>query len=223
MIRLHVTGEGQTEQRFVRDVLSMHLGGYNIVADARCVLTSRDKRGNRSFRGGMTTFHKAKRDIEDWMKEDDKSDCRFTTMFDLYALPNDFPGYQQSLSIADPYKRVQFLEDSLGNEMDCDKFIPYIQLHEFEALILADPQKLENEYFEHLAGIQHLAQLMDTLCPELVDDGLETAPSKRIMSYIPKYDKNNAGVSVVETIGMQTLRARCPHFGDWVTKLESLK
>ena len=224
MIRLHVTSEGQTEQNFVRSILSMHLGGFGIIADARCVLTSKDKRSNRIYRGGMTTFTKAKRDIEDWIREDSNADCRFTTMFDLYALPSDFPGYQPSLSITDPYRRVQFLEDALRKDIGCDRFIPYIQLHEFEALILSDPAKLEYKYLDNGEAIRKLARSISGYDnPELIDSGYETAPSKRIIYYIPEYDKNNAGVSVVKAIGMHTLKVKCPHFGDWVAKLESLK
>ena len=39
--RLHVTAEGQTEERFVKDTLSFHLGQFNISTDVRCVLTQR--------------------------------------------------------------------------------------------------------------------------------------------------------------------------------------
>ena len=60
-------------------------------------------------------------------------------MFDLYALPADFPGYAEARREVDPYGKVRILEDALGNDIADRRFIPYIQLHEFEALILADP------------------------------------------------------------------------------------
>lgn len=44
MIRLHVTAEGQTERAFVKTVLGPHLAQYTVFANARCVLTSKDKR-----------------------------------------------------------------------------------------------------------------------------------------------------------------------------------
>ena len=96
----------------------------------------------------MTTYQKAKQDILTWMKEDDHAECRFTTMFDLYRLPDDFPGYEQSKSISDPYLRVMFIERELAKDIDDYRFIPYIQLHEFEALIFADPQRIDWEYME---------------------------------------------------------------------------
>ena len=58
--------------------------------------------------------------------------------------------------------------------------------------------------------------------PELIDDGPETAPSKRILEEIPEYDKVAAGVSVVGKIGLPVLRQKCAHFNGWLTKLEQL-
>ena len=139
MIRLHVTAEGQTEQEFVKTVLTPHLANCEVYADARCVLTSKDKRSCKEYRGGLIGYQKAKNDILAWMKEDKNAECRFTTMFDLYALPDDFPGYDEAGKQANPYRQVQLLEDALAEDIGDLRFVPYIQLHEFETLVLADP------------------------------------------------------------------------------------
>ena len=70
MIRLHITTEGQTEQGFVRRVLAEHLAGFHVFVDARCILTSRDKRTAKEYRGGLIGYEKAKKDILAWIKED---------------------------------------------------------------------------------------------------------------------------------------------------------
>ena len=75
------------------------------------------------------------------MMEDQSTDARFTTMFDLYRLPNNFPSYETSSSIQNPYQRVRILEDALRTDLSDPRFIPYIQLHEFESLLLSDPEK----------------------------------------------------------------------------------
>ena len=227
MIRLHVTAEGQTEQAFVKQLLAPHLAEYGVVTDARCVLTSKDKRAAREYRGGLLSYEKAKADILTWLKEDDHRQCRFTTMFDLYALPSDFPGHVEAMRAGDPYERVRMLEQSMARDISEALIIqhpimPYIQLHEFEALVLADPQKLDREYLEHKDPIDHLISMVGDGNPELIDDGPETAPSKRILAEIPEYDKTTAGVAVVEEIGLQTLRRKCAHFDDWVSRLERL-
>lgn len=61
-------------------------------------------------------------------------------MFDLYALPSNFPKYDESKKISDPYKRVEKLEHAFQEDLDEKRFIPYIQLHEFEALMLSAPE-----------------------------------------------------------------------------------
>ena len=221
-IHLHIIAEGQTEQQFVLKVLAPHLAHYQVYADARCILTSKDKHTGRQSRGGLPNYIKAKNDIQRWLKEDSRKNCRFSTMFDLYALPNDFPDFTNAQKKTDPYQKISCLEAALVQNIGDSRFIPYIQLHEFEALILADAQKLDWEYFEHEAAIDSLVTMVGDTCPELINDGAETAPSKRILKQIPEYDKVTAGWTVVEQIGLATLRHKCPHFNEWLTRLEQL-
>jgi uncharacterized protein YggL (DUF469 family) len=222
MIRLHVTAEGQTEQAFVKKVLAPHLAKSSVFADARCVLTSKDKRTAKEYRGGLLHYQKVKNDILTWLKEDSNTECRFTTMFDLYVLPNDFPAFKEAMHQSDPYKRCEILEDALYQDIGDRRFIPYIQLHEFEALIFADLQKLDWEYLEHDELIKNLMQMVGEQNPELINDGWETAPSKRIIKEIPEYDKVSSGVLVTGKIGLPVLRQRCQHFHEWLICLEKL-
>ena len=50
----------------------------------------------------------------------------------------------------DPYRRVKILEDALRDDISDlrRRFIPYFQVHEFEALLLPDPQKLEAQFYD---------------------------------------------------------------------------
>ena len=222
MIRLHITTEGATELNFVRQVLARHLGDFNIVADARSVLTSKDNRLSREFRGGLVSYQKARQDILNWIKEDNHPECRFTSMFDLYALPQDFPGYAEAQAQRDAYQQVEILEAHLKQDIGEERFIPYIQLHEFEALILADPQQLGEEYLEHDQAIDNLISMVGDKNPELINNGPETAPSKRILNEIPEYDKATAGPAVTKRIVIPKLRERCRHFHEWLSTLEQL-
>ena len=45
------------------------------------------------------------------MKGDRNDDARFTTFFDLYGLPTDFPDYEKARNLSDPYDRVNVLEE----------------------------------------------------------------------------------------------------------------
>jgi hypothetical protein len=222
--RLHITGEGQTEERYVNRALVPHLGNeHQVIADVRAVKTGR-KRG-RDYRGGLLEYEKARQDILDWMKQEGKNkDAWFTTMFDLYALPSEFPGREDASRQADPYEKVRTIESALQREFGHPQFIPYIQLHEFEALVLADPQKLDWEYLEHDTAICNLVALVAGKNPEEINDRPDSAPSKRIIAEIPLYKRQKATVGpvVVEKIGLTTLRRKCRHFREWIEKLESL-
>lgn len=223
-VRLHIVGEGQTEEGFVKSVLKPHLANMNIFADIRMVQTSRDRKTGRINRGGLSSYAKARRDIISWLKQDRKPESRFSTMFDLYALPSDFPNYEEAYSKNDPYRKVEVLEQGLEDDISDPRFIPYIQLHEFEALIFSDIGKLLLEYFEYKPAIEELKQILETFNddPEKIDDGEQTAPSRRILKNVPTYSKTTAGSIIAREIGIEKMREKCSHFNKWVSRLESL-
>ncbi len=88
---------------------------------------------------GLIRYAKLKNDLLRWIREDKNSDARFTSMVDLYRLPSDFPGRDSAMRFRDPFARVQSLEESFGVDIGDRRFIPHIQLHEFEALLFSDP------------------------------------------------------------------------------------
>jgi hypothetical protein len=222
-MRLHVVVEGQTEETFVRRVLAPHLGTFSVWADARSVMTAR-KHG-AIYKGGLPSYALARKDILLWMKDDRNADAAFTTMFDLYGLPMDFPDYDKAKRQSDCRQRVATLEAAMKADIGPPRFTPYIQLHEFEALILADPQKLDCQFIEYDEAIRNLVAMAGSFeSPELIDDGDETAPSKRIIREIAAYEgmKASAGPLIAERIGMATLRAKCQHFAEWLSNLEAV-
>ena len=188
MTRLNVVVEGQTEETFVRDLLAPELATHQIIAAAHAVTTSRKK--GKFYRGGLLKYANLRRDLDLWMKQDRKPDARFSTMLDLYALPNDFPGFEGSRSIGDPIARARFLEDRLFEDLGDPRFVPYLQVHEFEALLFSDPSTFIVAFPDaHLAVEQLVAIATAVSNPELIDDGPETAPGKRIRSLLPKFAK----------------------------------
>ena len=221
-VRLNFIVEGQTEEAFVKRILNPHLANLGVYVKVRCVLMS--WRRNIKHRGGIGSYEKARNDINTWIKEDRNSDVRFTTMFDVYGLPTNFPGYGDAKQKSDPYGRVKVLEDALGEDISDRRFIPHFQLHEFEALLLSDPQKLDLQ-FDSSTGIRQLVDMVASFdSPELINDGDNTAPSKRIIGEIPEYEKMkpSAAPIVAEKIGLPTLRLQCKHFDEWLCRLEML-
>lgn len=225
---IHVLCEGQTEQGFVEEVLRPYLQKQGVKSVKGILITTNKK---KNARGGMLSYNHAVTDIgllRQTKKDDEYARHIFTTMFDLYALPNDFPGYAVAQTIGDPYVRVNSLEADFAKDINDGRFIPYIQLHEFEALLFC--------------GIAHIAKYYpgcDKRCkqlendlldaggnPELINNGPSTAPSKRIIKAIEgdkkthyNYNKPVTGKNVAKQIGIETLRAKCRHFNDWIEKL----
>lgn len=224
MIRLNITVEGQTEETFINQVVVPHLASYNVFVSVRRVET---KRGGQ--RGGMITYQKTKNDLLRWLKEDQHKEVRYTTMIDFYALPNDFPDFHNAYKKSDPYEKVKAIEAAFKEDIKDYRFIPYIQLHEFEALLLAEPTKFKARFIgkEYETSIKNLEKMVKKFrYPELINDNAETAPSKRIIKEIPEYGKKhvkpNAGPMIAQEIGLEIIRKRCPHFNEWITKLETL-
>lgn len=184
------------------------------------------RRHYKEFRGGMTNYAKAKEDILRWLKEEqNNADMAFTTMFDYYALPDDFPGYEEASRELDPYAKVAVIEKTFAEDINDCRFIPYIQLHEFETLLFADPQKFEIEYFDKPEGIEQLCKIASAFeNPELINQGKETAPSKRIIKIYNDYEANKpvVGSMIAHEIGIDTLKRTCTHFNEWMDKLEKL-
>lgn len=222
--RINIVAEGQSEREFAQQSLSEHLLPFGVVVQSRCVMTS--KTWYKTYRGGLLDYGRAKRDIERWIAEEKSGDPYFTTMFDLYALPTDFPGYEAAHRLRNPYEKVALLEQAMREDIGYHKFIPYIQLHEFEALLLGNPDLLLDEYPE---ASQQIAALKQAVAahqgnPELVNDGRETAPSKRIIQLIPEYEGNKVTVGAVLAAmeGIENQKRHCRHFGEWISRLEQL-
>ncbi len=227
MIRLCAVVEGQTEEAFANRTIVPHLALQNVFGAIQLV-ENRRKATERRFKGGIDSFSQIERHLLRWWKQERSSSCWFTTMFDLYALPSDFPGYSEAMRLDDPYERVERLEKAFFeriSEQGCRHFVPYIQLHEFEALILSDPQKLGLEFLEHDRAIDTLIRDVEHFSgPELIDQEPDSAPSKRIIKRIPEYEfrKASAGPVVASKIGLPALREKCPHFNQWLRALEAL-
>jgi hypothetical protein len=225
MIRLNMIVEGQTEETFVRDVLTEHLAARSVFVSCRCVETSRDRKHGKVYRGGLLSYARARNDLHRWMKEDQRPEAHFTTMFDLYALPDDFPGREEARRLTAPQARAEALEAAFARDVDHRRFRPYLQLHEFEALLLSDPSKFDWEFMEHEQAIARLVALSESVSsPEEIDEGEDTAPSKRIIREIPEYEgrKASAGPLIAAKIGLTTLREKCPHFNAWLARIEVL-
>lgn len=218
--RLYIIVEGQTERDFAKESIAAHLAARATEVNVSIIQTNR-KLGKR---GGITNFAKIKNELQLRMKGDPNPDAYFTTMIDLYALPTDFPAWRDAKAKTTPIEKVQTLETAFEKEIGDSRFIPYIQLHEFETLLYCDLSELRRRITNSAAGIEALQKEVSEMSPESINDGVETAPSKRLIAHIPLYEKNKvrAGAPAAAAIGLATLRQRCPHFDNWLSRLEAI-
>lgn len=227
MARLLIHVEGQTEEDFVNEVLQGYLRpkGFESVS-ARIVGNAR----LRQRRGGIRPWPTVKREIISHLKQD--GSCLATTMVDYYGLPKGgnegWPGRDTAQgSSAEKAAHIEAaLEADLVQEMDWRfnprRFVPFIVIHEFEALLFSDCAA-----FSHGIGQPQLAPRFQAVrdefeTPEDINDSPITAPSKRIAALIPGYEKPLLGVLGILSIGLEQIRAQCVHFDRWLTRLETL-
>ncbi len=224
MKRLYLTVEGQTEAAFASNVLVPHLANFNVFLSwPRFTGLHRRRRGRIPQGGLLNTFGHALADMQTWLKEDQSPDARFSMMVDLYSLPRDFPGYEVGMAKIDGRSKASALQLSLAQTIGDVRFVPYLQCHEFEALVLVDPLRIGSVYDVPNPEMAALCQECSAFkSPEEINLGRQSHPKYRIMQKVTGYDENVAGPLLAESIGIPTLRVRCPHFGEWLTTLETL-
>lgn len=224
MKRLYLTVEGQTEAAFATRVLVPHLASFNVFLNPpRFTGLHRRRRGRIPQGGLLNTFRHALADMQTWLKEDQSPDARFSMMVDLYSLPSDFPAYATGMARPTGKAKADALQQSLAEFIADSRFIPYLQCHEFEALVLADPPRIGTIYEVTRAEMEALCLECDAFATsEEINLGQHSHPKYRIEQRVQDYDENVAGPLLAEDIGLPTLRGRCPHFGEWLSRLERL-
>ena len=120
-----------------------------------------------------------------------------------------------------PYDRVRHVESALVQAIDDKRFLPNLVLHEIEAWVLADCGRLGQVLGDSgpAAELERIVQRESG--PELVNDGTDTAPSKRIMSAYPRYTKTVDGPLVIADAGLDSIRCSCPHLDAWLREIEA--
>lgn len=227
MARLLIHVEGETEETFVNEVLGPHLysRGYSRVS-ARLMGNARQ----RDRRGGIRAWSAVKQDILTHLREDPQ--CLAGIMVDYYAMPQTgeraWPGRNKAGGLLFPRKAptirdALFVEirDAMGQSFDARRFIPYVMMHEFEALLFSDCMR-----FAQGIGRPNLAprfqEIRDAFeTPEEINDSPQTAPSKRVQDLVPGYEKPLMGTLAILEIGLEAIRTQCPYFRNWLERLET--
>ena len=219
MKRIIIIGEGQTEQSFCNDLLKFHFIKHKILIENPTI---------RKTHGGIVNWKALKYQIENHLKQD--TTAIVTTLIDYYGMyeHHEYPEWAATQNLIDKTERLAKIENSMLNEIDAGlrrRFIPYIQLHEFESLLFSKESAIVDLIpDELLIGKAELEELMVQYPnPEMINNAPETSPSHRLKKIIKGYSKVLHGELICEGIGLDQLRLKCPHFNEWVSCMERIQ
>src|ERR1700722_13575158 len=224
-MKLFIYVEGQEEELFINRVLRNYLRPFGVEVQRPILAATSFRIGSGGAEvtvGGVTSYEAIREDIINLFAADDIAAVDvLTTLVDLYGLPAPFPGHQEAIAqglTGGP--KAAHIESAWKTDICRANFLPYIQVHEFEALILTRPSALSNLYPEHAGGIEHLrGECASFLTPEDINEVKATSPSHRILARVPTYRKID-GFRHLQDIGLPELKAHCPRFKMWVEQCE---
>jgi hypothetical protein len=218
MRRVHVICEGQTEEEFVREILFPAFLPSGIHLLPSCI-------GRVGHKGGRVNSERLRFDLQQRFRD---RDCLCTTFFDFYGLPLDFPGKAAAAANSDPNGKQRAVTEALARWAassfgdDSRRFLPYVQMHEFEALLFSDPDTLA-AVINAPRSLQSLRSIRAAVqTPEWINDDPNTSPGKRILRLHPSYSKPVDPVLAASRIGLDRIRRECPLFSEWLSALERL-
>jgi len=230
MTRLHILVEGDSEEAFVSDTLRPHLAMFGVFVGTPYMLWTKHLPQGGGYRGGVSKWEKIHKDLRNLLGD---TNAMVSTMLDCYGLPADFPG-KSGLTTADAkegYSMVEKLQKRFAAEIGSRRFIPFLTLFEFESLVFSSP-KVTAAHFglsePKRTKLEHAIQsIVDSAkSVELINGGKNTYPKKRLVSLLEEqgilYGEVRHGSAILQKIGIPAIRAACPHFNAWLTRLESL-
>ncbi|MEO8567751.1 MAG: DUF4276 family protein [Ginsengibacter sp.] len=218
MKRVIIICEGDTEKEFCTKLLSTYFASKNIFLQSPLIKKSM---------GGIVKWSELQKQILLHLKNDKKAFV--TTFIDYYGLyaKYQFPGWDDSMKISDKNSRMDFLEKSMAESINDDlrrRYLPYIQLHEFEGLLFNNIKIFYEQIpSAELVGKDELKKTFDDFeNPEMINDTRETSPSHRLMRIVSGYNKIVYGNILADAIGLENIRSKSNRFNQWLQKIEDL-
>lgn len=222
MTEVIVFTEGQTEERFIKQVVAPLFRANLVYLKPQLLNTSQDAKG------GAVNFDRLKFNARNTLLQN--PEAILTTFIDLYGLDTNFPSFAEAKQQPDVYARTMMLETALHaaiiEHIGCrpERFIPHIQPYEFEGLLFSDVEALvltEPSWKNALETLKAVQSSFET--PEHINNSYETKPSKRLENIlIPKYKKTRHGPLAAEKVTLIVMEQECVHFKGWMDKLRGL-
>jgi len=213
MRQILILVEGQTEEQFIKNILNPYLNSLDVHLTPT-IINTKIVKGGSNFKGGITSYDQVKRDILRLVRS---STTAVTTFIDYYGLPNSFPGFGKVGSSID---KVLAIEKAFFDDIGANNFIPYVQIHEFEALLFSSLSGFEYNFPENKLSLKMVSDITESYPnPEDINDNPLTAPSKRLIAIYPQFRKPFHGPLIALQNEIEIVLEKCPHFSGWVQKL----
>jgi Domain of unknown function (DUF4276) len=199
-MRLIIVVEGKTEEEFVNEILRPYFYGFGFYSVT------------------AIKYQHLKSDVLRLLHE---PNALVTTFVDYFRIPTNLPNFDSCQKLPYVTDRIVCLEKSIKNDIGFEgRFIPYIQQHEFEALLFTKSQSFEAYYDKKIvSAIETIIAQYEN--PEDINDSPNTAPSKRLLDIIPNYKKVTDGNLIALETGIEQILAKCPRFRTWIDSIKS--
>ena len=211
MKRLYIVVEGQTEQEFVNSLIAPYLHRFDINYVVPILIHT-----SKAGRGGFVNYQHLKNDITKLLHSK-KDDLIVSTFVDFFRIP-EIPQKERWSNKKTHLEQATEMEKCMSEDIKDYRFIPYIQLHEFEALLFSSNKGFET-YFTEKDAFETQKIITAFSNPEDINSSPEGAPSKRLLSIKNDYNKVIEGNLIALEIGIDALLAKCPKFNSWITQL----
>lgn len=215
MKRLIITCEGETEQEFCKDVLAPYFLSKEIYIEYPTI-----KHSN----GGIVAWATLKKQLVNHLHE---GDAVVTMLIDYYRIKDSylFPGWEEVKQIENVFDRMRLLFIRMKEDMPAEfreRFIPYVQLHEFEGLLFSDISVFSHNFTSEELQMDLLdIAVKSANTPEEINNGPDTAPSVRLLKAIAGYNKVVYGACLASEIGLSVICSKCKLFNEWIISLEN--
>lgn len=211
MKRLYIIVEGQTEQEFVNSMIAPYMQQHGVYTVTPLLI-----RTSKTGRGGFVNYEHLKNDAKKLLSSK-KSDFIVSTFVDFFRIP-EVPQKERWEKKATHIEQVEEMEQCIAEDINDSRFIPYIQLHEFEALLFSSNKGFEAFFSENNAkDTQHIIDTFNN--PEDINTTPTGAPSKRLLEIKDNYDKVIEGNLIALEVGINDILVKCPRFRAWIEKL----
>lgn len=212
--------EGKTEQLFIRDILAPYY-----YAKQKKIYFTAIQISKKGQKGGDVRFSRVQTDIRNYLRQ--RHDTVVSIFVDYYGIDKEWPGLDSVPDNATPQQIAdhlntevkQAIREAVPNSNSDMRFIPFLAVHEFEALLFSDPGVLAKA----LKIEKHIIERVILECggsPERINNSPETAPSRRLESWSRYYRKTSTGIAIAKQVGIDKMREQCPLFDAWLTSLE---